>query len=146
MANLDRLAARHAQCIIAATLEKGKKEDVENLVTKTLGVLQEQGVYAGFLYLLSRPERERPIARAVRDELTNLMGEPELSSFGLAYGGEKDNGQTLLDHFADTVCAKPLQTLLLVKSLFEQTLTYARYSAKARLDGAAEDDDEEETE
>jgi len=50
----------------------------------------------------------------------------------LAYDGAPDDPQGLLDHFADPVCAAPVQTVFFVKDLFERTLTYARYSAKAR--------------
>jgi hypothetical protein len=132
MANLDRLAALHAQAIIEQTKSKNK-EDVENVMTKALGVFQEQGVYAGMLYLLSRSnDTERLIAQATRDELVALLNEPDLRPFGLSYAGAVNNTQTLLNHFVDPVGAAPVQTLLLVKNLFEQTLTYARYGAKAR--------------
>lgn len=50
--NLDIYAARSAQDIIAKTNDKTSR-DVENLITKTLGVLQENGVYACLLYLYS---------------------------------------------------------------------------------------------
>jgi hypothetical protein len=145
MANLDRLAAQHAQNIIAVTATAGHgKDDVENVVTKSLGVIQEQGVFAGLLYLLSRRDREGSIESAIRDEFVALLAEPELSGFELAYRGHVTDAQTLLNHFANTVCAKPVQTLLLVKSLFEQTLTYARYSAKARPDNVGATEDEEQ--
>ena len=39
----------------------------------------------------------------------------------------------ILKHVADQVCEK-LELLLLVKNLFEQTLIYARYGAKARAE------------
>lgn len=132
MANLDRLAALHAQAIIEHTRSKDK-EDVENVMTKALGVFQEQGVYAGMLYLLSRSNAtEQPIAQAARNELVELLNDPDLQPFGLTYPGAINNTHALLNHFVDPVGAAPVQTLLLVKSLFEQTLTYARYGAKAR--------------
>ena len=61
--NLDRLAALHAQSIVSRTKDvqdgdrlatKQSARDVDNVVTKALGVLQEDGVYACALYLLSR--------------------------------------------------------------------------------------------
>jgi hypothetical protein len=48
--NLDRLAAERAQEIIRRTNDK-KAGDVDNAITKSLGVLQENGIYACFLYL-----------------------------------------------------------------------------------------------
>jgi hypothetical protein len=144
MANLDRIAAQHAQKIIEDTkqfTDEGQqkpisKDEVENVLTKALGVCQEQGIYAGLLYLLSRSNKtEKIIAKAIKQELVALLGEPELATLGLAYGnadGNAGDAHALLDHFAGTVCAAPVQTVLFIKDLFERTLTYARYSAKAR--------------
>ena len=127
--NLDRIAARYAQKIIKDTAEK-KAKDVENLVTKALGVLQENGVYACILYLFSRKqEKEKEIAQAVRKELYDLAVNK------LNY--EAGNGETpeeVLKFYSETVC-KELEPLLLAKEVFEQTLIYARFGAKAR-DGA----------
>ncbi len=44
----------------------------ENTLTKALGVLQEQGVYACFLYLLAREEHGKTVIRYMRDLLTAL--------------------------------------------------------------------------
>lgn len=143
MANLDRIAALHAQRIIINTrqfTDEGQqrpisKEEVENVLTKALGVCQEQGVYAGLLYLLSRSTKtEKAIAQVIKNEMVAVLGEPELMALGLAYAGtpDADDVHGLLDHFAGTVCAAPVQTVFVVKDLFERTLTYARYSAKAR--------------
>lgn len=141
MNNLEMIAAQRAQSIINATIlrrdrqKPDKKDDVENVVTKALGVTQEQGIFACMLYLLSRSNKqERPIAEAVRGELVALLKDPVLHPFGLGYSGSLDDVQALLKHFAETVCASPIHTLLMVKDLFEQTLMYARYSAKAQPD------------
>lgn len=127
--NLDRIAARYAQKIIKNTAKK-KAKDVENLVTKALGVLQENGIYACILYLLSRKQdKEKEIAQAVRKELYDLAVK-ELNF-------ETGNGETpeeVLKFYSETVC-KELEPLLLAKEVFEQTLIYARFGAKAR-DGA----------
>ena len=67
--NLDYLAAQYAQTIIQKTQDK-KPSDVENTMTKALGVLQEDGVYACFLYLLAR---EKENGAVVVDEMLNLL-------------------------------------------------------------------------
>lgn len=141
MLNLDMHAAREAQFILGkideinstrAADKKLKMTNVENVVTKALGVIQEQGVYAGMLYLLSRPDKEKPIAEATWKRLVELL---KAVPFNLTEGlAENPTSQQLLDHFATKVCGAPIHTLLLVKNLFEQTLMYARYSAKARPD------------
>jgi len=127
--NLDRIAARYAQKIIKDTAEKEAK-DVENLVTKALGVLQENGVYACVLYLLSRKqEKEKKIAQAIRKELYDMA----VNKLNFEAGNGK-TPEEVLEFYSETVC-KELEPLLLAKEVFEQTLIYARFGAKAR-DGA----------
>ena len=136
MVILDRLAARTAQDIID---ERGSASDslVENVATKTLGVLQEQGVYAAVLFLLSRPEMERYIANVIMTHLLQLLGHSDLTQLGAAYPqGLQQNKQSILRHFAEGVngnkgVATDLQRLMAVRSLFERTLIYVRYGAKA---------------
>lgn len=67
--NLDRLAAKHAQEIIRRTRDK-KASEIENTVTKTLGVLQENGIYACFLYLKAK---EKENGGVVVEEMLNLL-------------------------------------------------------------------------
>ena len=61
MQNHDYIAAKTSQTILDQCIsdENGKTNasEVENLITKALGVLQEDGVYAVILYLQSRKER-----------------------------------------------------------------------------------------
>ena len=70
--NLDRLAARHAQAITAAAKKNGETaKDIDNTVTKALGVLQENGLYAAALFLTSRSKKENKRALLTLD---NLLG------------------------------------------------------------------------
>lgn len=117
--NLDQLAAQYAQKIVA----DGKAE-IENLITKTLGVLQEQGIYACMLFLFSRTSNEKNLAAKTRPHLYALLKELPV------FAASEINDSNALKFFADTVC-NDLDTLLLVKDLYEQTLIYARYGAKA---------------
>jgi hypothetical protein len=134
--NLDLIAAKTAQMVIKHTKEqKREASDVENLATKTLGILQENGVYAALLYLYSRSAaKERPIAIQIRTYLYHLI-----SSFsGRALALPKDIQDTFDDVQADTaleflttnIC-DDIDKLLFVKRLWEQTLIYVRYGAKA---------------
>jgi hypothetical protein len=132
--NLDRLAAQHAQALI-----KDANDDIETTVTKTLGVLQEDGVYACFLYLLAR---EKENGKATVKEMLNLLE-------GLGFGWNKPmkNGQVdlspdvVLKHITDHV-TQDLERLLLTKETLEQMLIYARYGAKARQESEKEDEQE----
>lgn len=125
MKNLDLLAARAAQTIITNTA-KQQPTEVDNLITKALGVLQENGVYAALLYLYSRTNTtDKLVAEQARKELLSL-----LSELGLSSSIGNDAGTAL--KFLTNNVSNDLDRLLLVKQLWEQTLIYARYGAKAR--------------
>jgi len=136
--NLDRLAARIAQKIVADGGDAGK---LEILATKTLGVVQENGVYAGLLFLYSRPKAEEDQARAIRDNLLAILGAEEITTLNLRFpGGQRKpdrNEQWSTGKWADVAqyitdhVTVDLDKLLLVKELYEQTLIYVRYGAKA---------------
>ncbi|MBW2137907.1 MAG: hypothetical protein JRH06_10160 [Deltaproteobacteria bacterium] len=137
--NLDLLAAQHAQAIIHRIVDQVKTQkdkepekkkikeqlsrDVDNTVTKALGVLQENGVYACFLYLLAK---EKENGSVVVDEMLNLLD-------GLGFGWDKPadkSAEKVLGHISKKVTVD-LERLLLAKETLEQMLTYARYGAKA---------------
>ncbi len=126
--NLDWLAAKSAQKIIHRTKER-KASELENTVTKALGVLQENGVYACFLYLLAK---EKEDGKVVVDEMLNLLE-------GLGFGWVKPSSgdvDQILQYITDNVSGNlkrgDLERLLLAKETLEQMLIYARYGAKAR--------------
>jgi len=112
-----------AQKILNA--QAGELNDVENLSTKALGVVQESGLFASLLFLLTRTrEQDRKSADQIRTTLLNSAQElyapkqrPTTKPAELAY-------------VTSEICAD-LQRTLLVRSLWEQTLIYTRYGAKA---------------
>lgn len=124
--DLDWLAAQTAQDIIKNTTDGQDPDDVDNLLTKALGILQENGVYAAFLYLYSRTrDKERLIAEQTKRALLDTT--PKL---GLTPPPDISTAAPVLDFLTKKVC-QDLDTLLLFKQLWEQTLIYARYGAKA---------------
>lgn len=129
--NLDFQAAKFSQQIIDETIKDNliDSSSVENLVTKTLGVLQENGVYACFLYLQSRSsDKDKQISNSVMKnlfEMTELIGiKPPVDS----------SSTDKLSFVLKDIC-KDLDTLFFTKQLWEQILLYARYGAKAAKDG-----------
>lgn len=121
--NLDRLVAQYAQAIIRHTRDK-KASDVDNTITKALGVLQENGIYACFLYLKAK---EKDNGDVVVEEMLNL-----LDSLGFGWGKPATNKvEDILHHLMEKVTVN-LERLLLAKETLEQMLIYARYGAKAR--------------
>ncbi len=120
--NLDYLAATRAQEIIKRASAKASARDVDTTVTKALGVLQENGVYACFLYLLAK---EKDLGKIVVEEMLNVLRN---------LGWNKPSSLTpdvVLRHISENV-TRDLERLLLAKEVLEQTLIYARYGAKAR--------------
>jgi hypothetical protein len=135
--NLDLLAARHAQQIAARTGDV-KASDVDNMVTKALGVLQENGLYACALFLLARKKKEKH-ARTILDEFLDLLQE-------MGWGDKPDATQSkaVLDYLTSSRL-EDLSATLLAKETAEQMLIYARYGAKARsADSQAGGADKEE--
>lgn len=132
--NLDREAARCAQDIVsqAVALSKVEAQHVDNLVTKALGVLQENGTYACTLYLYSRTQsEEKKVAEVVRSKLLNLAEElDDRFKFGWGKAGGREP-ESALKYVSNKLCEQ-LDPLLMLKGLWEQTLIYARYGAKAR--------------
>jgi hypothetical protein len=128
--NLDYLAAKFAQAVVNQNKQDGRKpDDVDNLVTKALGVLQENGIYACGLYLSSRTQpKEQDIAATVRAETLKLL---EALPFGWSRP-TRDNTEATLTYLAEKVAGDPsLERLLLAKETLEQMFIYARYGAKA---------------
>ena len=111
--NLDLACARTGQAIA----EKPSKE-LEKLVTSALAVLEEQGVYALFLFLMTRGGKAAP---TIVQEAHKLLREraPLLS----------DNGNGDIFKSLQSM-SKDLDELLLARDLLRQALVYARYHAR----------------
>jgi len=119
--NLDQLCAQFGWKI-ADEVHKAIDKNAENHITKSLGVLQEDGVYAFFLYQASRGQREKPGADRLRDQAKELLKEAGINGF--------ENTSDPLAAVRDQLAGN-LDQLLLAKRLLEQALIYARYHAKA---------------
>lgn len=121
--NLDFEAAKISQKILSKKVNVDSS-NVENLVTKTLGVLQENGVYACMLYLLSK---DNEISRCVVSGLLKILKSIDITPPKIS---SKNDNAELLEFISNEICTN-LDTLFLTKQLWEQTLLYARYGAKA---------------
>jgi hypothetical protein len=131
--NLDRCCAQYGWQMASEAkgkLDQDKKSrNAETLITKSLGVLQEDGVYAFFLYLVSRGKKEREGADVIKGLAAGLLKEAQIPAFQsyldpleAVRGGNDGKSRGLADD---------LDHLLLAKRLLEQALIYARYHAKA---------------
>jgi hypothetical protein len=150
--NLDRLAAQYAQAVVTNTKDR-KSSDVENTVTKALGVLQEDGVYASFLYLLakeqaSKEDKKKNKKSAGEVLIKHMLDLLEKFDFGWDKPKKEDGKADLspdavLKYVIDHV-TQDLERLLLAKETLEQMLIYARYGAQARQDTEPENGQVEE--
>ncbi len=98
-----------------------KAKDLFNFITKSLGVLQEDGVFAFYVYLKSEKDRETKMNETIEKQTVELL---------------KVITDKPLDCTLEKIksLAEDLNTLLLAKSLIEKTLIYARYQAKSLSD------------
>ena len=111
--NLDFACAKAGQSIVDKKLSK----DLEKTLIDALAVLEEQGVYALFLFLQVK-EKDRDISAELQKFLQNTPKyNPLLKENGVIF--------PLLQ-----VMAENLDNLLLARDLLRQTLIYARYHAK----------------
>ncbi len=130
--NLDRLAAKTAQEIVSQ--HSGNAKELENWVTKALGVLQENGVYACLLYLYAQSEN---YTKTIRDELLKMLDDEMLKSLRIGLDSDLNSWEKVSNQLLEErKLFDDLDKLFLVKELFEQTLIYARYGAKAAKVGS----------
>lgn len=120
--NLDAACAK-----LGAKLASSANKDIENSITKSLGVLEEQGVYALFLYLHAR---EKQWGQTTSNELASFLRKNPGQQNALL-GSNHDLFEALQQLAGD------LDKLLFARDLLHRTLVYARYHAKAAQAGGA---------
>ncbi|TEB12832.1 hypothetical protein [Pelotomaculum propionicicum] len=123
MINLDFLCMKTAQEMIE--IEDTPKEK-ENVVTKGLGVLLENGPYGLILYLETNAKVR--IGKHYIKHLIGLCRHAQLKYLVVTAPDNTDFGQ-VTKWLQDL--AVNIDNYLFVKRLWQQTLTYARYHAKA---------------
>lgn len=124
MSNLDFLCMKTAQ---EMTETEGAAKDKENVATKGLGVLLENGPYGLILYFETNTKKS--IGKHYIEKLIGLCRHDQLKVYlGVPAPDSTDFGQVtrwLQD------LAVNIDNYLFIKRLWQQTLTYARYHAKA---------------
>jgi len=138
MENLDRLCAEYGYKF-ADEVSKADKFDAkkaETLITKALGVLQEQGLYAFVLFCESRGSVEKDGAEKIK-HITRELLRDKLNLI---------NGNNLLKAIREEDgLASKLEDLMLAIQVLEKSLIYARYHAKALSDSSEQTKVSEET-
>lgn len=137
--NLDKLCFKYGIEIPVPRNEKN-----ENIIQKTLGVLQEDGVFAFIIYIKSKGafkakksneesfktkdrNGEDEIAKSIKLQVCNLLKEKGISLFNDTI--DPDNQESVIEEFKSL--GKGLDSLLLAKALIEKTLIYALYHSRS---------------
>lgn len=108
--NLDYICAKYGQNIPEC------KND-ETVIQKSLGILQEDGLFAFVLYLESKNDN---INHCIKKETVKLLNET-----GLIQDATEENVRSKILEIT-----KNIDDMFLAKDLIEKTLVYARYHAK----------------
>jgi len=117
--NLDIACAKEGKKI--SSLSK------ENLITNALAVLEEQGLYALFLFLDAKGKKEgKEVSRSLHNFLRGLS---------LLLSGEEEDLFCGLNELGEDI-----DKLLFARDLIRQALVYARYHAKATDDGGTQNE------
>ena len=117
--NLDLACAK-----VGKSIAEQSSKELENLITSALAVLEEQGIYALFLYL-----NTKNIGRTVSNRLYDFLRKTPQQSHLL------EDGSDILSSLQKL--GENLDNLLLARDLLRQTLVYARYHAKMHVAGEA---------
>ena len=147
MVNLDKEALVVAQKMVNSLAEDPKKiKELENRLTKSLGILTESGVYALFVYLLAERKEAKKNGGAANDpchgilrvlmqafkesDLCALLGLREEEVPSLGEKPKSGDAQKVLNWASGQV--GELGRLLLLRDFLLRVFTYGRYCAAAR--------------
>ncbi|MDI6895772.1 hypothetical protein [Methanocella conradii] len=112
--NLDRICEEYGYKL-------AQKIQDEALLTKSLGVLQEQGLYSFVLYCESIKNKENKSQNIIK--ITKEILKDKLKLI--------DNGDLLEEIRKENGLASRLDDLIFAIQILEKSLIYARYHAKA---------------
>ncbi len=122
--NLDLACAKVGKTIAEQPSKELEKKELKNLITRALAVLEEQGIYALFLYLKAQGKNIKNIGETVSDRLYDFLKETPRQSHLL------ENGPDVLS--ALQKLGENLDRLLLACELVQRSLVYARYHVRLR--------------
>ena len=119
MLNLDYICMKYGQ-----EISKIHNSNLENNLRKALGVLQEDGVYAMFLWLEDKDKE-------IRKKINDLLKHDEIKKY---FFDNSATEKSLLDfsEFSKELqnVSQDIDKLFFMKKILERTLTYALYHVK----------------
>ena len=129
--NLEPVCARYGMDLVTLYKDEDTKTaDKENIVTKALDVLVENGVYAMTVFLLTCNKDKfglhvlNSLAALLADEKVNLLSKKDLPP--------GDGRESMLARLtAMRRLTEDMETLFMARRVLEGALTFARYHCKA---------------
>ena len=123
MINLDYLCTKIGQEI--GEMKKERNESTLSTLRKALGILQEDGVYAMFLWL----EKENS---GIRKKLTTELNGSDIVKKYLLQNSEgfRDDFKEFCKDLSEL--SQDIDKLFFLKKILERSLTYALYHAKVK--------------
>lgn len=127
--NLEPLCARYGMNLLGTDVPKVsdiKLTDKENVITKALGVLVENGIYAMTVFLMT--SNKPAYDKFVLQKLAALLSDKDIALLP-----EKNWEQVALLELLEDMrgITEELPRLLLARRVLEGTLSFARYHCKA---------------
>ena len=123
--NIDMKCAEYGHKILNEIGRPDEKNKIESTISKALGVLQEDGVYAFSVYVKAKcgnDGTEKVTASKLLEFAFSLLKDPDIAIL-------PEESEDLLDSIRVEM-ADSIDKLLFAKELLERTLVYARYHAK----------------
>ena len=105
---------------------EGSGKEAETIITKALGVLVENGIYAMALYLLTCQDKKYG-KKVLTQHLSGLWKEQDIELIDNKTDKSKESVLAAI-----RLMSNDISKLILAKKITEQTLTFARYHAKAK--------------
>jgi hypothetical protein len=124
MISIEPICAKHGHNMIQSG-ENPKLQDQENVITKALGVMSENGLYAMCIFLLSCNKAVYG-KKILTQDIYALWKELEIIDSTV-----QNNNIEILD--ATRQITANLPKLILTRKVTEQALVFARYHAKAAV-------------
>ncbi|NLJ48590.1 MAG: hypothetical protein GX428_03255 [Candidatus Atribacteria bacterium] len=110
---------KHAQ-----EINKSQISNLENILRKALGVLQEDGVYAMFLWLEDKDKE-------ARNKIIELLNSDKIKKYFFDNNSTKQFSENFSEFCKELQnVAEDIDKLFFMKKILERTLTYALYHAK----------------
>lgn len=107
-----------------SNLENNLRKALENNLRKALGVLQEDGVYAMFLWLEDKDKE-------IRNKINDLLKHDEIKKYFFDNSAAEKSPPDFSEFCKELQnVAEDIDKLFFMKKILERTLTYALYHVK----------------